>query len=205
MYASKAVARTEVPSTLIGLIKQRRRWINSTIVNMALLLKRIHRPSAIPLLIPLALELVSTFLLPTTVLTMFVSIFDEMNLFKPFIVGIIVLWPMLLILVSLTTTAEKAAPVFKASASIGAFLIALMLVQILQNAGTITDKAFFELAVMVGWMLIVTIASIVHGQWKSVLCVVAPAAWFFLSPTMYVIIPIFALCNFDDVSWGTRG
>ena len=66
-------------------------------------------------------------------------------------------------------------------------------------------KAFLELVVMVGWMLLVAIASIVHGQWMSVFCVIAPAAWFFLSPTMYVIIPIFALCNFDDVSWGTRG
>jgi Glycosyltransferases, probably involved in cell wall biogenesis len=33
-YVWRAVARTHVPNSLLGFIKQRRRWINSTIVNM---------------------------------------------------------------------------------------------------------------------------------------------------------------------------
>jgi len=90
-YIPRAVARTEVPSTLIGLIKQRRRWINSTIVNMIVLLKHVRRASAFILLIGLALELGCSFTLPTAVVMLFVQILSEMGIYKPFVIALIVM------------------------------------------------------------------------------------------------------------------
>lgn len=201
----RAVARTEAPSTLVGFIKQRRRWINSTIVNMVLLLRSVKRPASFPLIASLGLELVSTFTLPTTVLLMFISTFEGMGLYKPFVVGIVIMWCVVLILFSMTATAERSAGIFKVSSSVGGFLMAMTVVQIVQNLDQYWGMAWVELIVLVGWFFMILAAALIHGQWKSIACVIAPLSWFFLSPCTYMIVPIFALCNFDDVSWGTRG
>lgn len=105
----------------------------------------------------------------------------------------------------MTATAERSAAVFKVSASIGAFLMAMTVVQIVQNVDRYWSLAWLELVVLVGWFFMIVVAALIHGQWKSIACVVAPLSWFFMSPCTYLIVPIFALCNFDDVSWGTRG
>eukprot|EP00727_Mastigamoeba_balamuthi_P001596 m51a1_g11433 putative glycosyltransferase family 2 protein (1021) ;mRNA; r:3254-6946 len=221
VYCQKAVAVTKVPDSITGLVKQRRRWINSTIVNMArscshtrslsaglaqmVLLRCVKRVAAAPLLVSLALELISSFTLPTAVLMLFVEIFAGMNLYRPFVVGLVVMWCIALMMFSLTAELERAVGAFRASTVVGAFMIAMMLVQLVQQLGSFWHRAWLEVVVIAGWMLIVAAAAVVHGQWKAVFSVVAPLAWLFLSPMMYVIVPIYAICNFDDVSWGTRG
>lgn len=190
---------------------------------MAILVKSVRRAAAVPLLISLALELGSSFTLPTAILMLFVETFAGMHLSRPFVVGLVVLWVIALILFSMTATAESAEPVFTASTSVGAFMIAMMVIQIVQNIGSLWNRAWLEMVVMLGWMAIVIAAAAVHGQWRAVVNLVAPLSWLFLSPMMwvislscfeishanplnrYVIIPIYAISNFDDASWGTRG
>ncbi|KAL7721786.1 chitin synthase [Entamoeba marina] len=204
-YVTKAVAHTDAPMTLVGLIKQRRRWINSTIVNMGILLQRVRRPMIFPLLVSLAIELLSSFMLPCAVVMLFIQVFSEIGVNKSIVIGILVIWVALLVTFSLTSKLEDMEYWFQASTLIGGFLVFLMLLGILQDFGGFFDKHWLELFVVLSWLLIIFAAAVIHGQWFSVCNVIAPMVWFMLSPMMYVIIPIYAVCNFDDVSWGTRG
>ncbi|EDR26662.1 chitin synthase, putative [Entamoeba dispar SAW760] len=204
-YVTKAVAHTDAPFTLVGLIKQRRRWINSTIVNMGILLQRIRRPVVLPLLVSLFIELLSSFMLPCAVVMLFIQIFADCGVNKAICIGVLVLWLALLITFSLTSKIEDMEYWFQASTIIGGFLVFLMIVGVIQNIYGFFDKHWLELSVMLSWVFIIVFAAIIHGQWFSIFNVVAPVVWFLLTPMMYVIIPIYAVCNFDDVSWGTRG
>ncbi|ELP84317.1 chitin synthase, putative [Entamoeba invadens IP1] len=204
-YITKSVAHTDAPISLVGLIKQRRRWINSTIVNMGLLLKRVRRPVVLPLLISLAIELLSSFMLPSGIVMLFIQIFSECGVTKSIVIGLLVLWTALLITFSLTSKLEDMEYWFQASTIIGGFLVFLMILGVVQNFAGFFDKHWMELVTMLSWVFIIVFAAVIHGQWFSVLNVIAPVVWFMLTPTMYVIIPIYAVCNFDDVSWGTRG
>lgn len=204
-YVPRAVARTDAPVTLVGLIKQRRRWINSTTVNMANLLQKVHRPATFPLIISLGLELVTSFLLPTAILQLFIQIGRDMHINMAILLAGIVLWGLLLVTLSLTTKVEKMEYWFHASTIIGAAMMAVMLIYIVQDIGNVFNKYWVEVIVMVSWLGLVMAASIVHGQWRAVFNIVAPVVFILMSPMMYIIIPIYAICNFDDVSWGTRG
>ena len=204
-YVEKAVAHTDAPFSLVGLIKQRRRWINSTIVNMGVVLKRIRRPVVLPLLISLAIELLSSFMLPCAVVMIFIQIFAECGVNKAICIGIMVLWFALLITFSLTSKIEDMEYWFQSSTLIGGFLVFLMILGVVQNLSEFFNKHWLELLVLLSWVFIIVCSALIHGQWFAIFNVIAPVMWFLLTPMMYVIIPIYAVCNFDDVSWGTRG
>ncbi|KAH3756648.1 glycosyltransferase family 2 protein [Pelomyxa schiedti] len=204
-YEPRAVARTEVPSTLIGLIKQRRRWINSTIVNMVMLLKTVWRPVSFPLFVSLSIELFSSFALPTAILMLVYEIAVSVGMYPPVALALIVLWCLLLLTLSLTSRIEQLEYWFHASTLFGAVITILMVIFAAQNLEGLFTKYWIEVVVMVAWVLFIAAAAVIHHQWFSVLGIVAPLTWLILSPTMYVVIPIYAVCNFDDVTWGTRG
>eukprot|EP01105_Mastigella_eilhardi_P028163 TRINITY_DN911_c0_g1_i10.p1 TRINITY_DN911_c0_g1~~TRINITY_DN911_c0_g1_i10.p1 ORF type:complete len:430 (+),score=95.38 TRINITY_DN911_c0_g1_i10:499-1788(+) len=206
-YVPEARALTEAPATLERLVRQRRRWVNSTVVNMALLLRRVHRPAAAPLLLSLAVELVSSFTLPTAVLLLLYQVGTAAGINHSLVAGAIAAYALLLVILSLAGDLghEQVAYFFNASAAVGAFAMFLMIIFIAQSFGEFFAQYWLELVVAFGWAAVVVLASVVHRQWTSVLGIAAPLCWLFLSPTLYVIVPIYAVCNFDDVSWGTRG
>eukprot|EP01105_Mastigella_eilhardi_P015887 TRINITY_DN3638_c0_g1_i10.p2 TRINITY_DN3638_c0_g1~~TRINITY_DN3638_c0_g1_i10.p2 ORF type:complete len:347 (-),score=82.73 TRINITY_DN3638_c0_g1_i10:47-1087(-) len=205
-YLTSATALTDVPQTLPQLIRQRRRWINSTVVNMWLLLRHVNRwCSAFPLLVSLGVELISSFTLPTAVLMLFFQMGASVGLNALLVIAVIILWVLLLLVLSLTADLDRVHYWFEASAVVGAVVIFLMIVYTVQSADLFLHKYWAEVVVVVGWVVIIVLSSVIHRQWTSVLGVLAPVTWLFMSPTMYVIVPLYAICNFDDVSWGTRG
>lgn len=149
---------------------------------------------------------------------LFFQIGSSVGLNGIIVVALIVSWVVALITLSLTSSLDKVKYWFEASSVIGAFVIFLMMVFVVQHFDIFLDKYWAELVVVVSWVGkpmyvslfnlfkgIVVLASVLHRQWISVLGVVAPVCWLLLSPTLYVIVPIYSVCNFDDVSWGTRG
>ena len=204
-YVSSAVAKTEAPDTLEKIIRQRRRWINSTIVNMWSLLKTVRRWQALPLIVSLAVELVSSFVLPTAVLMLFYQMGLTMGLNATITVAALVLWAVALVVLSMTSATQGSMWMYEHSAIIGAFVVFLMLLFTIQNIAEMAHKYFMEVVVIFAWLGCVVVASFVHRQASSVVSLIAPFCWFLMAPVMYVVIPIFAICNFDDVSWGTRG
>eukprot|EP01105_Mastigella_eilhardi_P015886 TRINITY_DN3638_c0_g1_i1.p1 TRINITY_DN3638_c0_g1~~TRINITY_DN3638_c0_g1_i1.p1 ORF type:complete len:618 (-),score=133.99 TRINITY_DN3638_c0_g1_i1:261-2114(-) len=91
-YLTSATALTDVPQTLPQLIRQRRRWINSTVVNMWLLLRHVNRwCSAFPLLVSLGVELISSFTLPTAVLMLFFQMGASVGLNALLVIAVIIL------------------------------------------------------------------------------------------------------------------
>lgn len=204
-YVSSAVAKTEAPDTLEKIIRQRRRWINSTIVNMWSLLKTVRRWQALPLIVSLAVELVSSFVLPTAVLMLFYQMGLTMGLNATITVAALVLWAVALVVLSMTSATQGSMWMYEHSAIIGAFVVFLMLLFTIQNIVEMAHKYFMEVVVIFAWLGCVVVASFVHRQASSVVSLIAPFCWFLMAPVMYVVIPIFAICNFDDVSWGTRG
>lgn len=205
IYVSKAVAKTEVPDTLSKLIRQRRRWINSTVVNMATLLAHVRRWTALPLLVSLAVELASSFVLPTAVLMMLYEMGLSFGINGPLVIAALVLWTISLVVVSLSANVEGSMWLFVHSSIIGGFVVLLMMLFTIQSVSELSDKYFAELVVVAAWCGCVVFAAIIHGQWASVLGAVAPLSWLLMSPALYVILPIYAACNLDDISWGTRG
>lgn len=204
-YVSTAVAKTEAPDTLEKIIRQRRRWINSTVVNMWSLLKTVRRWQALPLVVSLAVELASSFVLPTAVLMLFYQMGLTMGLSATITVAALVLWAVALVVLSMTSATQGSMWMYEHSAIIGAFVVFLMLLFTVQNIAEMAHKYFMEVVVIFAWLGCVVVASFVHHQAASVVSLIAPFCWFLMAPVMYVVIPIFAICNFDDVSWGTRG
>eukprot|EP01105_Mastigella_eilhardi_P021715 TRINITY_DN5283_c0_g1_i8.p1 TRINITY_DN5283_c0_g1~~TRINITY_DN5283_c0_g1_i8.p1 ORF type:complete len:661 (+),score=163.77 TRINITY_DN5283_c0_g1_i8:192-1985(+) len=205
VYVQNAVARTQVPSTLIGLIKQRRRWINSTVVNMVILLRHVHRLKALPLLLALGIELISSFTLPTAMILLLYDLAITAGLHATVSLAIVILWIVIIMTLSLTTRIEQVAYWFHVSSIISATAIVLFIILMIQNYEKFIHKGWLELVVLLSWFGIIIVSSIIHRQWFSVLGVVAPVAWLLLCPTMYIVVPLYAVCNFDDLSWGTRG
>eukprot|EP01105_Mastigella_eilhardi_P026523 TRINITY_DN7720_c0_g1_i1.p1 TRINITY_DN7720_c0_g1~~TRINITY_DN7720_c0_g1_i1.p1 ORF type:complete len:670 (-),score=185.65 TRINITY_DN7720_c0_g1_i1:77-2086(-) len=203
-YCVAAVARTDVPRSLVTLVKQRRRWINSTIVNMTVLVSRVHRPLAIPLLISLAIELASSLTLPTAVLMLFFEVGTDSGVLPGVVLGCVVLWSVLLVTLSLTTPPEHLYWLFHGSALVGACVVVLMCVGVVMNAKTFFARFWLELVILIAWVFVIVAAALIHRQWLSVLGVIAPVTWLLMTPVMYVVVPVYAVCNFDDVSWGTR-
>lgn len=204
-YVPSAIAKTEVPDSLMKLLGQRRRWINSTVVNMYTLLAHVHRWTALPLVISLAMELVSSFLLPTAVLMMFYQQGLAMGVYAPLVIAAIVLWVTALVVVSMASSLQGAMWLYTHSAIIGGFIVLLMMLTTVQNVAAFKEKYWMEMVVVLAWVFCIALASIVHGRWTSVFGAVAPLCWLLLSPLSYVVLPIFAIANFDDFSWGTRG
>jgi len=204
-YVPTAVAKTEAPDTLMKLLGQRRRWINSTVVNMYTLLSHVHRWRALPLIVALGFELASSFMLPTAVLMMFYQEGVQLGIYPPLVIAALVLWVTALTVVSMTSTLKGSMWLYEHSAIIGGFIVLLMMLSTVQNVSEFADKYFMEVVVVAAWVGCIAIASIIHGKAASVFGAIAPLSWLLLSPISYVILPIYAIANFDEVSWGTRG
>ena len=168
------------------------------------LLKTVHKWQALPLIASLA-ELVSSFILPTAVLMLFYQTGLTMGINATIVLAALILWVVALVVLSMTSETQGSMWLYENSAVIGAFVVFLMLLFSIQNLTEMKDKYFMEIVVIFAWIGCVLLSSIIHGQAASVMSIVAPLCWFLMAPVMYVVIPIFAVCNFDDVSWGTRG
>ena len=164
-----------------------------------------RRWQALPLVVSLAVELASSFVLPTAVLMLFYQMGLTMGLSATITVAALVLWVVALVVLSMTSATQGSMWMYEHSAIIGAFVVFLMLLFTVQNIAEMAHKYFMEVVVIFAWLGCVVVASFVHHQAASVVSLIAPFCWFLMAPVMYVVIPIFAICNFDDVSWGPRG
>ena len=105
---------------------------------------------------------------------------------------------------SLLTGLGENAYIFSVFAIVFGLMIFLMIVYIVADLDSFLSQYWVETAVTVLWIIIICGAAVLNKRGMSVFSIIAPLSWLFLSPTLYVTFPIYAMCNFDDVSWGTR-
>lgn len=172
---------------------------------MFVLLRRVKRLAALPLVLSLGVELVSSFMLPTAILMVFYETGLTMGVNAPLVLAVLVLWVVCLVVTSISSTVDGSMWLYEHSAIMGGFVMLLMILYMIQDLSALANKYFMELVVVLTWVGCIVAASIIHGQWSCVFGAVAPLSWLLLSPAMFVVVPIYAICNFDDVSWGTRG
>jgi len=217
LYEPHAIAFTECPDTLRKLMQQRRRWNNSTFVNLLLMLSRSKMWSQcrlFPVMFFSIFDLLGSYLLPANALLIISSIWSP-------VVDII-------------------SSIFQFDISGGQVVFWWALIAFIVTACTKVDSSYFfymthtlfagiMMALSSYWLIRVNIMGIVglfienpESYWPELvvsmifpslhLAVSLPQPYMFLTvvfyylmlPTIAVTIPIYATLNLDDFTWGNR-
>lgn len=217
-YISDSVAETDVPEDLVGLIKQRRRWINGSFFAMLYALMHFHRVivnSSHSFTRKCVATLEFCYFLLNMVLSWFLlSIFiislgyaadwaaPELSYVVYSIYGVLVI-PQFIVAYEKQDVKEFAWFYQLASLLLGTTFIALtMVLLVFIFSNVINENQFSLLLTAFFGMGVYFAAAILHNDLPSVLLSFSQY-WFYL-PTYVIIFPIYALNNIDDCSWGTK-
>lgn len=219
-YVKNAVAETDVPSTLLDLIKQRRRWLNGSYFALAFAVFNWQRIFATShsffrkgcLLLQLlyyGLTLILTWFLPSVFyISWYILLRDALG-YSSSLSGVALLafgdlFAFMLFaqfIVAIANKPNRQADFYTFSqfyfGVIGLFTIALLIQQIV----TTTDVFIRAAAAATTGFLFVCAA--LHGELFSIMTTFVQ--YTFMVPMYLLAMQIFAICNTHDLSWGTKG
>ena len=207
-YCAASDALTFAPEGFTEFFNQRRRWIPSTLANIIDLLKdyrnvvSVNESISIWYIIYQLVMLVSSILGPGTIFLMIVgAISISFNIDMKLALLIVTLPVVFFCIICLVGTSDK--QMFCAQV-IGALFAMLMTAVIvgtslqIQKDGIMSPHSIFLFAVIGSFMT----AAILHPL--EFTCIIPGILYFLAIPCMYMLLPIYSICNLNTVSWGTR-
>jgi chitin synthase len=214
-YVHQAKARTDVPTNLTDLIKQRRRWINGSL--FALMYALLGWPRLLvysghsiwrKLMLTLQFLYYSiSMIMQWTAITHFFIMFRfliqdnipyELSEFFTFLFIFLLL---LQIVLGLGNKPKNVSWIHLISAVIfGSFSVSIVIIIF-----PLIFKNKFDWIGILSLVLTILFFSLAAILYKSVIaCVSSFAQYIFFTGTYVIILPIYSLCNTHDISWGTK-
>lgn len=222
-YVKDSVATTDVPTSLVDLIKQRRRWLNGALFAMLYALGRfklIWTQSSHSFFRKVALSFQFLYFLVNTVMSWFLigsfyitfllilnAMLDDADgpskLLRYGLTFLYLLTTTGQFLVALGNKPHEVRALYTLSALLyGAMSLAATLLGVLGLFEGSTPSIHVLLA-----MILITgsvfLCAVLHGELRRVL--VTFFHYFLLIPTTINILQVYSVCRVDDVSWGTKG
>jgi len=218
-YEPRAIAYTECPDTIGKLIQQRRRWNNSTFVNLVIMLLR---PSlwlqfkTIPVMIFTCFDLFGSYFLPVNAILFVNQIWEPFfrDLFKSIDIGYVLdsktflaWWLVLQMIIMLTTKMPHNEIYFILSTFISGMCMMGSLYYMGRLIFVDVVRAFIA-DPAANWSVLVI--SYIFPFLHLIVSLTNPLMFFtmifflIMFPTVIITIPLNAFLRLDDFSWGTR-
>ncbi|VDO40632.1 unnamed protein product [Haemonchus placei] len=207
-YCAASDALTFAPEGFNEFFNQRRRWIPSTIANIIDLLKdyknvvRVNESISIWYILYQTVMLISSILGPGTIFLMVVgAISISFNIDTTWSLLIVSLPVATFCIVCLTAKPEKQLLFAQIVGALFAMLMTAVFVGTslqIQKDGILSPHAIFLFSVFGSFLT----AAILHPL--EFTCIIPGLLYFLAIPCMYMLLPIYSICNLNTVSWGTR-
>ena len=210
-YAASSDAFTHAPQEFTEFFNQRRRWMASTLANIADLLascrhtvRKNDNISYMFIFFQFAL-MVSTILGPSTIILMIADAFQEVFHLTPdtlWLSLILSIAPVLLY-TGVCYTAKPSTQIYAAVlfTAFYAFVMVIVLVGILIEIFK-TDLLSPTLIFVKGLTVFYIVSGVLHPH--EFHCILHGFLYFLIIPSGFIILSLYALCNLHVVSWGTR-
>lgn len=219
-YIMDSMAETDVPTTLIDLMKQRRRWINGSFfaliyallgfwrvwfqTNHSILRKLVATVEFLYYSLSLTL---TWFLIGLFYLTIYYS---TRIIFEDSLVALVILMALVAIIMLqfFCGLADNKPAQFSTAYHLSSLTLAILFMFV--SVVTII-KLFDDISSYQSWVLLSSIAAsfgiyfiaaVVYGELMSIF--LSLSQYWALIPTFTVIFPVFSMCNVHDISWGTK-
>lgn len=218
LYDPRAVAYTEVPDTLLKLLLQRRRWNNSTFVNLLTIPFKFSlwfQPKTIPILIFTFYDLIGAYLLPANSIILMALIwqplFDQLNSTLGVSISapeILFWWLMFTFVIISAAKLPDGEMFFVLTTFFTSLLMAGSLWFFLKEQiwppidDFIQDPSIETLPLFVLIIIFPVLHLIVSvsAPWQFVTSVF----FYLMLPTVAITIPVYSFFHLDDFSWGNR-
>uniref|UniRef100_A0A7E4VWA1 chitin synthase n=1 Tax=Panagrellus redivivus TaxID=6233 RepID=A0A7E4VWA1_PANRE len=207
-YCAASDALTFAPEGFTEFFNQRRRWIPSTLANIIDLLKdyrnvvSVNESISIWYIIYQLVMLISSILGPGTIFLMVVgAISISFNIDTTVALVIITIPVAIFCVVCLIGTPDKQMLCAQIVGALFAMLMTAVIVGTslqIQKDGIMSPHSIFLFAVIASFMT----AAILHPLEFS--CIIPGILYFLAIPCMYMLLPIYSICNLNNVNWGTR-
>ncbi|WKX94586.1 hypothetical protein Q1695_011678 [Nippostrongylus brasiliensis] len=207
-YCAASDALTFAPEGFNEFFNQRRRWIPSTIANIVDLLRdyrnvvRVNESISIWYIIYQMVMLISSILGPGTIFLMVVgAISISFNIDTNWSLLIVSIPVVSFCIVCLTAKPEKQLLFAQIVGALFAMLMTAVFVGTslqIQKDGILSPHSIFLFFVFGSFMT----AAILHPL--EFTCIIPGVLYFLAIPCMYMLLPIYSICNLDNVTWGTR-
>uniref|UniRef100_A0A914Y9X1 chitin synthase n=1 Tax=Panagrolaimus superbus TaxID=310955 RepID=A0A914Y9X1_9BILA len=207
-YCAASDALTFAPEGFTEFFNQRRRWIPSTLANIMDLLKdyknvvSVNESISIWYIIYQLVMLISSILGPGTIFLMIVGAISISFNIDTTVSLIIITIPMLIFcIVCLISKPDKQMLCAQIIGALFAMLMTAVIVGTslqIQKDGIMSPHSIFLFAVIASF----TTAAILHPL--EFTCIIPGILYFLAIPCMYMLLPIYSICNLNTVTWGTR-
>ncbi|VDD93431.1 unnamed protein product, partial [Enterobius vermicularis] len=207
-YCAASDALTYAPEGFNEFFNQRRRWIPSTLANIIDLLKdyknvvTVNESISIWYIIYQCVMLVSSILGPGTIFLMIVgAISISFNIDTSWSLLVVSLPVAFFCFVCLVGKPDKQLLVAQIIGALFAMLMSAVIVGTslqIQKDGILSPHSIFLFSVIGSFIT----AAILHPL--EFTCVIPGLLYFLAIPCMYMLLPIYSLCNLNTVTWGTR-
>jgi len=217
LYEPRAVAYTECPDTIRQLLLQRRRWNNSTFVNlvmMALRPKLWLQAKTFPIMIFSIFDLVGAYLLPANAIMLMLGIWGPFFEWCSYTLNMdisatsVVFWWITITMVVIASTKMDSSELFFVTSTFitGILMVVTLYWFIRYTCGDIVtgfmDDPYQQwplLALLVIFPLLHLVVSIPQPP------VFLTAAFFYVMlPTVAITLPMYSFFHLDDFTWGNR-
>nr|CTP81200.1 BMA-CHS-2 [Brugia malayi] len=207
-YCAASDALTYAPEGFNEFFNQRRRWIPSTLANIIDLLQdyknviNVNESISIWYILYQCIMLISSILGPGTIFLMVVGALSiSFNIDTSLSLFVVTLPVALFCFMCFISDSEKQ---LMAAQIIGALFAMLMTAVIvgtviqMQKDGIMSPHSIFLLFVIGSFFT----AAILHPL--EFTCITPGILYFLAIPCMYMLLPIYSLCNLNNIAWGTR-
>lgn len=218
-YDPRAVAYTNCPDTIRLLMLQRRRWNNSTFVNLIMMILRPKlwlQLKTIPIMIFTFYDLIGSYLIPTNALLILSLIWDPLFVEINQVLGtrltgpnFVIYWFLINVVVIATTKMDSSDMFYVFNtfltgllmvASLYFFLVETLLPPIQNFALDPGNPVNIPLFVIILIFPIIHLAVSIFRPYTFILS----AFYYVMLPTNALVIPMYAFFHLDDFSWGNR-
>ncbi|KAI6189337.1 Chitin synthase [Aphelenchoides fujianensis] len=206
-YCAASDALTFAPEGFAEFFNQRRRWISSTMANVIDLLRDYKNVVAVNESISIwyirqekdelyqLLMLISSILGPGTIFLMIVgAISISFEIDTKISLAIVTIPVVLFCVICLILFAEIISAIF--AMLMTAVIVGTMLQ--IQKDGVTSPHSIFLITVTTSF----TVSAILHPL--EFTCILPAVLYFLAIPCMYMLLPIYSICNMNNVNWGTR-
>ena len=208
-YCAASDSETEAPMEIGEFFRQRRRWIPSTVANIWNLLsdqKNIRANNddiSWPYISYQTLIFFGTIMSPGIIFLMITSAMSYVSGSSILVTVSLNLFVILIYIIVCAKVKNIEFVIFLSK--VLSISYAILMVAVLINVLTdISKSGFLALNTIVFIMILGSMLFPVIFHPKEIYCIYPVMLYMLLIPCMYYLLPIYAITNMDDVSWGTR-